>query len=201
MRNKEITRNNIIEAAEKVFAEKGYWGARVDQIAEEAQANKRMLYFYFGNKEELYAEVLRIVYSRLAGVEKSIDANMHPEKAVEAFIRAYFEFLHENENFVKLVMWENLNEAKFIDSSGAGNIKNDSVRLLKNILKKGVQEGIFKSDTDEDEIIFAMNMFVFSYFSNSYTMPKMIGIDLKSKKNTEKRIKMVTEMILSQIRK
>ena len=200
MRSSEVTREKILEAAEKVFAEKGYWGARVDEIAAEAHANKRMIYVHFGNKETLYITVLKIVYSHLAEIEKNINTAISPEKAIENFVYAYFDFLCENESFVKLIMWENLNEAKFIDPSGTGTIKNDSVKLLRSILRRGKADGIFKADIDEEEIIFAMNMFVFSYFSNMYTMPKMMDIDLKTKENMPKRAKMVTEMILSQIK-
>src|ERR1035438_8952443 len=59
-RNPERSRERILAAALKEFAAKGFAGARVDFIARRAAINKRMLYHYFGNKEQLFREVLRL---------------------------------------------------------------------------------------------------------------------------------------------
>ena len=59
-RNPERSRERILSAALKEFAAKGFAGARVDAIARRAAINKRMLYHYFGNKERLFREVLRL---------------------------------------------------------------------------------------------------------------------------------------------
>ena len=68
-RDSKKTKEAILKAAELEFAEKGIYGARVDKIASKANVNKRMLYEYYGNKEELYKTVLAIVYSRLGKKE------------------------------------------------------------------------------------------------------------------------------------
>ena len=52
MGKSDLTKQRILEAAEQEFSEKGLYGARVDEIAAKADINKRMLYQYFGNKEE-----------------------------------------------------------------------------------------------------------------------------------------------------
>jgi AcrR family transcriptional regulator len=75
-RDPEGTQARILDAAFEEFCEKGLAGARVDAIADRAGVNKRMLYHYFGNKEELFTELLR----RKAGQTSEVRA-----KAPEAF--------------------------------------------------------------------------------------------------------------------
>lgn len=196
MTKSDITKKKILEAAEEIFAAKGLAGARVDEIAEKAGVNKRMLYAYFGSKENLYATVLKIVYSRLAELEKTVDLLASPEEAVCGFIKSYFAFLMYNPNFVSLVLWENLNKAEFIDLSEAVRIKHPAVEAIRAILRTGKKYNVFKKTVSEDEIVMAINMFCFSYFSNKYTMPRLLGVNLYAKESIDSYCKMVSDMIL-----
>lgn len=201
MRKSEITKQKLLASAEKVFSQKGLYGARIDEIAELAGVNKRMIYEHFGGKDSLYIETLTTVYARLAEMETAVDISMPPVEAVRRVISVYFEFLRENPSFVKLVMWENLNEAAYIDSSGASTLKNAAVDIMKKVLNSGKESGIFKKNINDEEIIFAMNMFSFSYFSNIHTMSRMLEIDLYDKKKNAERSDMVSDIILSLILK
>ncbi len=173
-RNSKASKEKILAAAEEEFSNKGLYGARVDAIAANAGINKRMLYAYFGTKDDLYSATLTNVYSRLADVENGLNPDDNPEAAIRQFVDAYFIFLDKNPNFVKLIMWENLNEGKFIKKTGAAMLKSTSVNVLKSILSLGREQGVFSSDINDSEYIFAINMFCFSYFSNRYTMPSVI---------------------------
>lgn len=192
----DITRKKILEAAEEIFANKGLAGARVDEIAKMAGVNKRMIYAYFESKENLYATVLKIVYSRLAELEKTIDSLASPEDAVRKFIQGYFKFLNDNPNFVSLVLWENLNKAEFIDLSEAVKIKHPAVEAIRAIVRTGKKYNVFKESVSVDEIVMAVNMFCFSYFSNRYTMPRLLGVNLYDKESIESYCNMVSDMIL-----
>ena len=192
----DITRKRILEAAEEIFANKGLAGARVDEIAKMAGVNKRMIYAYFESKENLYVTVLKIVYSRLAELEKTIDSLASPEDAVRKFIQGYFKFLNDNPNFVSLVLWENLNKAEFIDLSEAVKIKHPAVEAIRAIVRIGKKYNVFKESASVDEIVMAVNMFCFSYFSNRYTMPKLLGVNLYDKESIESYCNMVSDMIL-----
>ena len=73
VRDAERTKQAILDAAKVEFAEKGLAGARVDTIAEQSGANKRMLYYYFGSKEDLYVAVLEDVYGAMRQTESDLD--------------------------------------------------------------------------------------------------------------------------------
>ena len=181
-----ITQGNILSAAEEIFSQKGLYGARIDEIAEAAGCNKRMIYAHFGSKEGLYTAVLKHVYSRLSVTEEVLaEESLSAEGAVRLYIR--------------MVMWENLNEAKYMKDSGAANIKNASVRFLEKVLKQGVEEGVFKKDINPKEIIISINLYCFSCFSNVYTMTHIMNIDFFNPEEMELRIDTVTKMILNYI--
>src|ERR1700761_9703329 len=83
-RDPEGMRLRILEAAKQEFASHGLAGARVDRIATIAGANKRMLYYHVGNKEDLYLEVLEGAYEQIRAEERGLDLeHLDPPKAIE----------------------------------------------------------------------------------------------------------------------
>ncbi len=197
-----ITQNNILSAAEEIFSQKGLYGARIDEIAEAAGCNKRMIYAHFGSKEGLYTAVLDSVYSKLSITEEQLLAkDLTPDATVRLYIKLLFNFLKDNPTFIKMVMWENLNEAKYMRLSNASTIKNASVKVLQKVLAQGIKEGIFKENINIREIIISINMFCFSCFSNVYTMTDIMNIDFFNPEELELRLASVTDMILNYILK
>lgn len=200
MKKSEITKQKILETAEAAFAEKGFYGARVDEIAERAGVNKRMIYVHYGSKEELYITVLNTVYRRLAQLEGDLlSEESDPVVAVRQMIRKDFEFLSENSSFVKMILWENLNEAKYMKQSEAISVKRDSMGLLRTTLRRGMEQGVFRSNLDVEESVFLINMLCFSHFSNIYTMSHIMGKDFGEKEEAAKRCEHITDMILKDI--
>lgn len=202
MKRAEITKRKILETAELVFAEKGLYGSRVDEIAERAEVNKRMLYAHFGSKEQLYVAVLEEVYSRLARWEDPLlsTRELDCEEAIHRIIRRSFEFLYRNPTFVKLVMWENLNEARYLEQSSVPNERGASLGLLRGSLRQGIEKGIFRSDIDLDEMVLSINQFCFSYFSNIHTFGQIMQIDFGKKEEAEKRADHVADMIFKYLK-
>jgi AcrR family transcriptional regulator len=77
------TRERILQAAIGEFSEKGLDGARVDEIARRSRANKRLIYHYFGNKEELFLAVLEHAYDDIRRAEASLNLDgLDPETAM-----------------------------------------------------------------------------------------------------------------------
>lgn len=200
MKKSDITRQKISEVAEEAFAEKGFYGARIDEIAQRAGVNKRMIYVHYKSKEQLYICVLNNVYQRLSQLEaRVLSSQSDPICAVREMIRHDFEFLSDNPSFVKMILWENLNEAKFMKQSDALALKRTSINALRETLHRGVRNGVFRKDLDADECIFLINMLCFSHFSNIYTMSHIMGKAFDRKDETAKRCEHITNMILGDI--
>ena len=196
-RDSQKSREDILNAAEQEFADKGIFGARIDEIAARADINKRMIYEYYGNKEELYKAVLAAVYQRLSRMEVGLLSTELPStEAIKKIISLYFDFLRDNPTYVSLILWENLNKGKYIESMDFSGIKDPSFELLRKIVNKGKKEGIFRQDIDSEQIILSLLTYTFSYFSNKYTLSKLLGRQLANEENIHKRVENVTEMFL-----
>ena len=196
-RDAKKTKQAILRAAEYEFADKGIYGARIDEIAARAGINKRMIYEYFGNKEQLYKTVLEESYKRLGQRERVVlSKGLDCKEAISHIIRLEFEFLRDNPTYVKLILWENLNQGKYIEDIDFTDIKNPTFVMLKEVIGQGKKDGVFREDIDEDQLILSILTFTFSYFSNRYTLSKLLEADLDHGPNLDKRIEHVTDMVL-----
>ncbi len=186
------------KAAEHEFAAKGIYGARIDEIAAKANINKRMIYEYFGNKEELYKTVLADVYTRLSRKEMDVlSENASCIDTIKKVISLYFDHLSQNPTYVNLILWENLNRGAYIKEMDFKNIKTPEIDLLKNVINRGIHEGVFKPDIDTEQVVLSILTYTFSYFSNRYTLSKIMDQQLDSEENIKRRLKNVTDMFIS----
>lgn len=201
MKKSDITKGKILAAAENAFADKGLFGARVDEIAESAGVNKRMIYAHFENKENLYISVLDEVYRRMAEEESEL-LNHRTDciDAVNNIIEHYFSFLSRNQNFVKIVMWENLNEAEYFKKSRAKYMKTTAMKLLYEKISQGIEKGTFKKSIDVREAVMTINMMCFSYFSNIHTMAQLMQIDFMEEKEQVRRCQHTKSIIMDYLR-
>ena len=114
-RDPEATRAAILAAATDEFAAYGLGGARVDRIAERAGINKRMLYYYFGQKEDLFLAVLEQAYENIRGEERKLNlTQVEPIEAIRRLIGFTWDYYLENPSFLNLLNSENLHKAAHI---------------------------------------------------------------------------------------
>jgi AcrR family transcriptional regulator len=104
-RNPEVTKRRIFDAAVAEFARHGIAGARIDRIAEAARANKQLIYAYFGNKQDLFDQVVTEQVCRYVQ-EVRFDPDRLPEFAGEAY-----DFFTANPEVVRLGQWHSLEPA------------------------------------------------------------------------------------------
>ena len=197
----ELTKNKILAAAEGEFSEKGIWGARIDSIAESAGVNKRMIYEHYESKENLYKTVLERVYARLAEYEnENYNENLPPDEAIKNIVDVSFRFLESNPSFVRILMWENLNNAKYLESSSASQIKNPTISYIREQLKRGKEMGIFAKEVDEEQMVISLLNFEFSYFSNIHTLSGVLKTNLSDSAEIRKRSSFVSEMLIKYLK-
>lgn len=198
------TRQNILTAAENLFSQLGLYGARIDEIAAEAGVNKRMIYEYFGNKETLYKIVLERVYQRLNDSEEEIircAETADAENAIQSLVHTYFVFLRDNPSYVRMVMWENLNEGRYFDEQNLSDIRNPIKKVLHTILINGQKQGKFIHVPDEKQLLMTLFACPFNYFSNRHTMQRIMDADFSDEQEMNRRIAFITDMLLSYLSK
>ncbi len=119
-RDADATRARILAAAKAEFAANGLGGARVDEIAARAEANKRMIYHYFGSKEDLFQAVLEEAWLGIREAEQALALDhLSPKAALEKLVRFTWGYYLENPEFITLVNSENLHQARHLQASPA----------------------------------------------------------------------------------
>lgn len=195
----EDSRARILESATRVFAEKGPEGSRIDEIAEKAGINKRMLYHYFGNKEDLYVEVLRFNYNKIYTLGKNeFHLTDNPKENVTRAVRAYFYFLAENEEFVRLTSWEALNGGRF-----TGKVIPKFFDLLElefgDIIQDGIRRQFIPPDTDFRQVFLSVQALCLAYFNRREIVQPLWQEDMLSEKMLEARLQHILTFIFNGI--
>jgi AcrR family transcriptional regulator len=194
----EQTRLNILEVAAQEFAGRGLAGARVDEIAEKINSSKRMIYYYFGGKEELYRAVLEQAYAKIRTSEAAANYGAMPaDQALRQYVGHTFDYHAAHPEFVRLVMNENIHFGAHIGAVPGIKERNRTViATLQNILDKGVKEGKFRKGLDPVELHMLVSSLCFYNVSNRYTFEANFGVDMASAKVAKRRREVVTEIIL-----
>jgi AcrR family transcriptional regulator len=195
----EQTRANILEVAAREFAEKGLAGARIDEIAEKTNSSKRMIYYYFGGKDELYRAVLERAYDSIRSSEDEARfETLPPDEALKALIGQTFDYHAKNPDFVRLVMNENIHHGEHVAQIEGLKARNRSViASLKSILESGAKEGFFRKGIDPVELHMSISALCFYNVSNRYTFRNNFGVDMGAPKTMNRRRDQVAEIIMA----
>jgi AcrR family transcriptional regulator len=199
----EVTRQNILAIATKEFSEKGYSGARVDEIAAHTNTSKRMIYYYFEDKEGLFIAVLEEAYRRIRQIEATLDlAHLEPEAAIRALVGFTFDYQNSNEDFIRLVMVENIHQGVHLARSQAIQELNIPViNTLREIYNRGVKEGLFRKGIDEIDLHMTISALCFFNVSNRATFSQIFKRDMAAPHMLAKRRETVIDTIIRFLRK
>jgi len=198
-RDPEGMRLRILEAAKQEFATHGLAGARVDRIAAEADANKRMLYYHVGKKDDLYLAVLEGAYEKIRGEERGLDLeHLAPPDAIRRLIEFTWTYFLRNPEFLALLQTENLARAKHLKrSSKVKSLHSPFVEMIRTVVRRGVDSGDFKVAVDPVQLYISIAALSFFYLSNSATLSVIFGRDLLSQRAKQERLTHMTSLVLS----
>ncbi|MCC7045672.1 MAG: TetR family transcriptional regulator [Alphaproteobacteria bacterium] len=202
LRQPERTRERILEAATAEFAASGLGGARVDAIAHRAAVNKRMIYHYFGSKEDLFLAVMERTYEHIRRRESELNlAAMAPVAAMRKLVKFTFNYFSENPHFVTLLNSENLHRARHIRRSARVEaINSPVVSALSRLLARGRAEGVFRAGVDPIQLYISVAGVCYFYFSNVHTLSTIFARDLLASEALAERERHVTDVILGYLR-
>jgi len=199
----EGTRQNIIEVATTEFAGKGLSGARVDDIAAKTRTSKRMIYYYFGGKAGLYIAVLEAAYREIRSVEGALDLeHQAPLDALRALVSFTFDYQHDNEPFIRLVMNENMHRGEYLArSSIIQDLNVPAIDAVSRVYQRGLDAGVFRRDVDPIDLHMSISALCFFNVANRYTFSLIFKRDLTSPAALRARRDSVVEMIVRYLRK
>lgn len=180
MRDAARTKAEILDVASQEFARVGYDGARVDDIAARTRTTKRMIYYYFGGKEQLFTIVLERAYSVIREAEQSLDVeHLDPVAAIRRLAELTFDHHEQHPDFIRLVSIENIHGAAHIaGSEQLGTIGSPAVDVTRRILASGQESGLFAADVDAVDLHAMISSFCFFRVANRPTFGALFGRDL-----------------------
>ncbi len=197
------TRNNILDVATREFADKGLAGARIDEIAEQTNSSKRMIYYYFGGKDELYRAVLERCYANIRDRELANQFEAMPaDEALRAHVGHTFDYQFNHPEFVRLVMNENILHGEHIAHIAGIKERNSYViASLQAILDKGLASGQFREGIDPVDLHMSISALAFFNVSNRYTFSAIFSRDIGAATEVAKRRLQVIEIIMASVRR
>jgi AcrR family transcriptional regulator len=198
-RDPEQTRAEILQVAADEFAEHGFAGARVDRIAAQMRTTKRMIYYYFGSKEDLYLAVLERAYAAIRREEQEIDVDhLDPIAAIRRLAELTFDHHEANPSFLRLVSIENIHRAEHLRrSSQIANLNVPAIDLIARILERGYASGAFARRVDAVDLHMMVSAFCVFRVSNQHTFGVLFDRDLTSPDLRDRYRKMLGDMVVS----
>jgi AcrR family transcriptional regulator len=179
-RDAERTRAEILETATAEFAERGYDGARVDEIGARTRTTKRMIYYYFGGKKQLYIAVLERAYARIRAAEQAVNVDhLDPVMAIRRIAEVTFDHHEANPDFIRLVSIENIHHGEHVAEIGSlVRVNTPAIVLLGEILERGRAQGVFRTDIDAIDVHMVISSFCVFRLANRYTFGAIFDRDL-----------------------
>ena len=193
------TRDNILDAAEEIFVNKGFSGSSMKSIAETAVVAKSLLYHYFASKRELWDEVIHRRVSQAKLPERMIEmVSSIASDGLEA-VRTkknhttYFEFLRDNPQFVRMLAW--LNAEQIFPMDPPLEMRKEIIEKLNELQKRGV----FRDDIDPRMFVVCFMAICEMWFLSRSKISAWLGEDLKENEMNEKYINAAGKILLDGI--
>jgi AcrR family transcriptional regulator len=197
-RDAERTKREILEVATREFADQGFAGARVDEIANQTRTTKRMIYYYFDSKEQLFVAVLERAYATIREAEQTIEVDhLDPVAAIRRLAELTFDHHESHPDFIRLVSIENIHRAEHIAGRDDFAGKNSPViELIEKILVRGQRAGSFTRDIDAVDLHMMISAFCVFRVANRHTFGAIFDRDLTDPVLRDRYRQMLGDMVV-----
>ena len=202
-RNPARNQERILKAATGEFARFGLGGARVDRIAARAGANKRMLYYYFGDKDRLFLAALEGRYAHIRRAELGLHLlDLDPLQGMRRMVEFTWNYYLRHPEFLTLLNSENLHRARHLKRSrDIAAMHSPLIALLRDLLIRGERAGKFRKGVDPVQLYISIAGLGYFYLSNRHTLSTIFERDLLAPKSKAERLKHMTGLVLGYLTK
>jgi TetR/AcrR family transcriptional regulator len=192
-------KDKILQAAIDDFSRFGFEGARVDRIAEKADINKAMIFYYFSSKRKLYQSIITNAFKRLLPeIRASIEKSESPERFLELLPEVYIRFLHENPYIVRLILPELMYRPDNITrilKDMFRNLPEPPQKTVLDMIRGWSEKGLIR---EPDPVQFIMNIISLSIFTfiGSPMVEAVLGVSIAlDEAFIKQRIESVTRVL------
>ncbi|WP_144109906.1 TetR/AcrR family transcriptional regulator [Paraburkholderia sp. BCC1886] len=171
------TRAKILKAAIKVFASEGYASGRIESISKAARSHDRMIYYYFGSKEQLFVEVLETIYTQFNEAESRLELDLaDPVRGLEQMCEFVWRYYLEHPEFVTLLSSENLHQGKHAKKSlKLQEISGYAISVVQRVLDAGQAQRVFRAEVRARDLYLMIASLGYFYNANRYTLSAFLG--------------------------
>lgn len=173
-------RRALLDAGKTEFANFGYDGARLERIAAKAGCAKRMLYYYFGNKKDVYLAVIEQSYSDIRESEEQLNLDaLEPLQALHALAQKSFEYHEQNQEFTRLVLQENFQGGEMLGQiSKTELLRKAALEPIERIVQRGVAQGLFKDQLNAVDVHYLISALSGFRVDHAATWHSLLQVDL-----------------------
>ena len=179
-RDADRTREEILRAAMAEFAGHGFGGARMEAIAERSGVNKKLIYYYFENKDELFLAVLEQTYADIRAAERELHLEASdPLEAIRSLVAFTWHYYLGHPEFLALLNSENMHRAGHLKRSRRIRQMNSPlIEVLADVLLRGEQSGALRAGVDPMQLYISIAGLAYFYLSNNHTLAAIFGREL-----------------------
>lgn len=193
----QATRQDILRAATDEFTRAGFEATSIEAIAARTRMSKRMVYYHFGSKEQLYEAVLEAAYTRVRRVERNpAEVASHPMEALRQFAHEAATHFMRNPDFVRLMLFENLGGATVLRHSKVIKaISQSNLASMKAILQAGQAAGVMRCDLRAVDVFLTIVALSFHAVSNRDSVKATLGVDMLAKSQASSRRQFIGDLV------
>ena len=202
-RDADRTRGAILRAAMAEFADHGFGGARMEKVAERSRVDKKLIYYYFAGKDELFLAVLEQSYADIRAAEHALHLEASdPLQAIETLVAFTWDHYLRHPEFLALLNSENMLRAGHLKRSRRIRQMNSPlIDVLADVLARGEASGALRGGIDPMQLYISIAGLAYFYLSNKHTLGAVFGRDLMSAEALAERLAHMTEVVLGYVRK
>lgn len=198
LRDPERTRADVLAVATEVFADSGYSGARIDEIARRTRTTKRMIYYYFGGKEQLYLAVLEEAYRGIREAEQSLQVQeLEPAEALRRLAELTYDHHLKHSDFIRLVAIENIHRGRFISElESLHDLNTPAMGVLDGIIAQGHQKGVFREEVNALDLHLLISSYCVFQVANRYTFSVLFDSEFASPQRQDQMRSLIGDVVV-----
>lgn len=199
-RNADRSRGAILDAAERLFAERGYDATSLTEVGAAAGVSRATPAYFFGSKAELYQAVLDRAFAEVreavrAGRARALASSQRPDAILAGAVSDYFDFLAARPNFVRLIEREALGGARQLE--GAGHVSAGQEALAAISAEMGLDEA---ESGDAAQLLLSIIALCWFHLIHARTVAPAVGVSFDTTDDLERRKRHVVDLVLHGLR-
>lgn len=201
-RDADRTQQLLLRAAMAEFADHGFGGARIEAIAERAGVNKKLIYYYFAGKDDLFVAVLEQTYADIRAAERELELELsEPLEAVRRLVAFTWQHYLAHPEFLALLNSENMHRAGHLRRSRRiRDMNSPLIETLGEVLARGAKNGEMRPGIDAMQLYISIAGLAYFYLSNHHTLGAVFGRELMDDEALAERLAHIVDVVVRYVR-